>query len=89
MRKLSVYIVLILSLSGCVSRPAKVLVRDKHAQLHVWVQRINDPDPLKRPTPEQNEEMLRAVLKDMESLDRILNNWKPSSVMEEANLDGR
>lgn len=84
-----ILLVFIILLSGCDAPPAaKQIVRDKHAQMYVWVQRINSSDATKHPTPEQNAEMLRAVLKDMESLDKLINNWKKSPVMDETNLKG-
>lgn len=78
----------VLFICGCVPDSAKRLVQDKHAQLYVYTRRIDNIDPTKHPTPSQNEEMIKALSKDMESLDKILNNWKPNSTMKEADLDG-
>lgn len=77
-------------LAGCdAPQDAKTLVKDKHAQLYVFVQRINDKDESKHPTPAQMADMLRASLKDMESLDKLLNDWKKSGTMSEVDTNGR
>jgi len=80
-------IFLLLAISGCVSREVKNRVRDKHAVLYVYVGRMNSPDKNRRPMPQENEEMVKASLKDMESLDKVINNWKPSPVMKEVDLE--
>lgn len=89
MRKIIACLVLV-TLCGCgASRSVRNLVRDKHVQMYVYVQRLNDPDQTKRPTPEQNVEMIKLTLKDMESLDRILNNWKENATLSTIDLDGK
>ena len=80
-------IFLIGCLSGCVPAEAKAKVRNKHAELFSYVKRIDDPDPAKKPTQEQNEIIIRSIAKDFESFDRMFNNWKPSSIMGESSLE--
>ena len=79
--------IIILVIAGCVPAEAKSKVREKHAELYVYVKRINDPDESKRPTKEQNEILIRSIAKDFESFDRMFNNWKPSSVMDESSIE--
>ncbi len=82
-------LIVVLLVSGCDAPPeAKSLVHDKHAQLYVWVQRIDSPNPAMRPTNEQNAEMIKAILKDFESLDKVINNWKKNSTIDEVDLHG-
>jgi len=86
MRKL-ILLVCLLLLTGCGAPPAaKSLVRDKHAQLAVLVKRLNNPE--KKPTYDQVSIILKSTLKDYESLDKLLNGWKPTHVMPEVNLNG-
>lgn len=89
MKKFAAVALVLLLVTGCTPRSGKDQVRNKHAQLYVWVQRINDPDEKKHPTPAQNEDMLRSCLKDFESLDRMMNNWKPASEMPAVDLNGK
>lgn len=89
MRKLLFATILLFCVSGCdAPQEAKDLVRDKHAQLYVYVERLQSTDTSKRPTQEQTEQMIKALLKDMESLDKLLNNWKKDSSMKEVHVNG-
>jgi PBP1b-binding outer membrane lipoprotein LpoB len=81
-------ILLLVFVAGCgTSKAVRVSVKDKHAQLYSYVKRMDDADPSNDPTPEQNKSMIRACALDFESLDKILNNWKPSTNMGETTLD--
>ena len=86
MRK--IIILALLCMTGCVSRETKDLIRSKHAESYVLSGRINDTDPKNDPTPEQLKQFTTATTKDWESLDRIINNWKPSSGMQSQDLNG-
>jgi hypothetical protein len=90
MKKLITLGLLVCFLSGCcATREIRDQVRDKHAILYVYVQRMSDPDIAKRPTPGQNEQMIKLTLKDFESLDKVLNNWKPNSAIPEVDPSGK
>lgn len=81
---------LVFGLGGCDAPPAaKELVQAKHVELYIFVQRINDPDPTKRPTPDQMKDVITAMAKDMESMDSLLNNWKPDSGMSRVDINGK
>lgn len=67
----------LLPLVGCVSREARDQVRNKHAEYFVISQRLTDNDPANDPTPEELKELTKSAAKDWESMDRIINNWKP------------
>lgn len=87
MKKL-VAVFMLICLSGCVSRSVKDNIRDKHAVLYVYTKRINNPDQNRRPTQQENEAVIKAMLKDIESLDRVLNNWKPTITIPEVDIEG-
>jgi hypothetical protein len=73
-----------------VSKRAKAVVRSKHAESYILARRINDKDPKNDPTPEQLKAFATATAKDWESMDRLLNNWKPSNeTIQSMDLDGR
>jgi hypothetical protein len=85
--------ILILSLlficAGCgVPRQAKDVVRNKHAQAYILANRINDDDPSNDPTYEQLKTMATSTAKDWESMDRLLNNWKPEEI-KSVDIDGK
>lgn len=86
MKKILITLCFVFICSCDAPQQAKDIVRDKHAQFYVWMERVNNPDATKRPTQDQNEQMLRAVLKDYESLDKLLNNWKENTAMKEVQL---
>lgn len=88
-RKLLLFLmVLSLSFTGCrANREVKEEVRNKHAELYSYIKRIDDKDKSNDPTPEQNTQMLRSCLVDFESVDKVLNNWKPSTVLPESKLE--
>lgn len=85
MKKLLV--VLVIFAAGCVPSEAKRNVRNKHAELYVYVKRLDDPDPTKRPTKEENETMIRSIAKDYESFDMMMNNWKPNPAMGTTSIE--
>jgi hypothetical protein len=81
-------ILLLVFVAGCgAPKAVRDSIKDKHAQLYSYVKRIDDTEPKNDPTPEQNKEMIRACALDYESLDKILNNWKPSANMGETTLE--
>jgi hypothetical protein len=81
-------ILLLISVAGCgAPKVVRESIKDKHAQLYSYVKRMDDVDTKNDPTPEQNKEMVRACALDYESLDKILNNWKPSTNMGETSLE--
>lgn len=63
-------------LTGCVPSQGKDIVRSQHALNKVMVQRINNPDPNKRPSQQQLEEVVKASASSWESMDRMVNNWR-------------
>ncbi len=84
MKRFLMVVVLLVCIPGCkMPEEAKDLVKDKHAQLYVLSQRIDSTD--NKPTREQLEATVKALAKDMESLDKLINNWKPSTAMQEVN----
>ncbi len=76
-------------LTGCISREIRDEVRFKHAEMYVFVDRLNSNDQTRHPTQQQEEDMLRANLKDFESYDRILNGWNPTVILPEVNINGK
>jgi pectin methylesterase-like acyl-CoA thioesterase len=76
----------LLVLTGCQSAQMKSMVREKHAQVYVFVERMNDPN--RRPTEADKDIFIKATLRDYESYDMIINNWRPSPVMESVDADG-
>lgn len=88
MRRMIVILTMMFCMMGCTSRETKDLIRSKHAQSYVLNRRINDTNPKNDPTLEQLKEFTTATSKDWESLDRIINNWKPTSGMQSQDLEG-
>ena len=89
MRKVLI-VLTIIALTGCrASREARDLVRQKHAETYVLAKRLNDPDPKNQPTNDQKDVILKITAKDWESMDRILNNWKPSNGMKSIDDEGK
>lgn len=82
-------LILLLLLSGCANQAAKDIVRNKHAQSYVIAKRLNDEDPNNDPTHEQLKQFTKSTAKDWESMDRILNDWKPSGGMQSVDLEGK
>ena len=85
----TVAIIMAISIGCDAPQDAKNTVKDKHAQLYVFIKHMNDPDVSKHPTQAEEEAMLKACLKDMESLDILLNSWTPNSSMPSVTIDGK
>jgi hypothetical protein len=90
MRKILIPILFIFILTGCNKEEVKTLIRTKHAQAYVFIERLNNPDVTKRPTDAEKDEFIKACAKDYESLDRVINNWKSTggSAMKPVDVDG-
>ncbi len=67
----------ILSCLGCVPRQAKTIIRNKHAISKVIAQRMNDADPGNDLTTKEMKEFIQWTARDWESMDRLINNWRP------------
>lgn len=82
-------ILLFLICAGCgAPRQARDIVRNKHAQSYILAQRINDDDPTNDPTLKQLKTFMTSTAKDWESMDRLLNNWKPAEI-KSVDIDGK
>jgi len=82
-------LVLFLPLVGCrsVNKEMATEIRDQHAIFYSYVKRIDDKDKDNDPSPAQHEQMIRAALVTLEAMDRQINNWVPSSIISESNLE--
>lgn len=88
MRKI-LAVALVVLFAGCDTPPeAKQQIMSKHAEFYVFTQRMHDPDPANRPTPAQMQMMIETATKDVESLDRIVNGWKPDDAMKSVDFKG-
>jgi hypothetical protein len=76
-------------LTSCTPSTAKDIIRKKHAQSYVLSRRINDDNPNNDPTIEQLRSFATSTAKDWESLDRLINNWKPGVGMKSMDLEGK
>lgn len=75
-------------LVGCDKKEVKDLIRNKHAESYIFVQRVNNPDPSKRPSPQEMTAFINAAAKDYESMDIYINNWKPDPTMSAVDMNG-
>lgn len=82
---------LCLLVCGCSKIPRRTNdeIRRKHVVLKVLVDRISNQDNTRKPTKEELEDTVKLCLKDYESLDRLLNNWKPTIEMPEVDMEGK
>lgn len=71
-----IFLILIMC-SGCITHDGKNAIRSEHAMSKVLVDKINDPDPSKHPSPAQLEQAFKASASTWESMDIMINNWKP------------
>jgi hypothetical protein len=86
----AVAVLLVFGIGGCdAPEAAKELIQAKHVELYVFLQRMNNPDPAQRPTQQQMADVITAFAKDTESLDILVNNWKPDSGMSQVDLNGK
>lgn len=76
--RLSLLVLMALLLTSCARGPKGRLVQEKHAENEALAERVNDPDPTKRPTLQQMQVWAIMNSKDWESLDRLENHWKPN-----------
>jgi hypothetical protein len=90
-KKIGVIIVLSVILLGCVPSGARSIVRDKHAQSYVLDSRIRDNDPSNDPTVQEMKTFITCTAKDWESMDKLINNWKPdqAGVMKPISLEDK
>lgn len=78
MRKFAFVAFVFILCSGCIQRvpaDAKVEIRDNHAISKVLAKRVDDPK--RKPTQEELEEYMKSSAKAWESMDRMINKWKP------------
>ena len=88
-RKLKILLglVILFLLPSCISRQAKDIVREKHATSYILRQRLIDNDPNNDPTMDQLKRFMISTSKDWESMDMMLNNWKPNDSMKKIDLE--
>ena len=78
------------SICGCVPKEARDAIRSKHASTHVLRARLVDDDPKNDPTPKQMKSFMISTAKDWESMDRVINNWRPKEgSMKSTDLEGK
>lgn len=80
-------LIILFILPSCVSRQAKGIVREKHATSYILRQRLIDDDPNNDPTADQLKRFMISTSKDWESMDMMLNNWKPNENVKKIDLE--
>ncbi len=73
-KKITISLMLIV-LTGCMPSEGKKLVRDQHAVSKVMSDRVNNPN--RQPSVEEMKEVINSEAKAWESMDRMVNHWKP------------
>lgn len=90
MIRIVISVLLLIPLCGCTPREAKDIVRNKHAVTYVLSRKLHDDDKTNDPTYEQLKGFVKTTSKDWESMDRLLNNWKPKNEgIQSVDLEGR
>ncbi len=75
---------LIFILSGCVSSDGKAQIRSMHAKAYVLNKRNHGHQPL---TNAEKDAFIDATAKDWESIDKMINGWKPTESIQSIPLN--